>query len=132
MKKLLHLSAIALFAVSPFAFAGEGDNQGKDTTKAEKGEAGEVTVKGRVVDLVCYVDHGASGDKHAACASKCISSGLPVGIKADDGKLYTVVGDHKPINGELAQYAGKEITLRGKVVSKDGVNLLENAEVVKE
>ncbi|MEA3189243.1 MAG: hypothetical protein QOD99_3073 [Chthoniobacter sp.] len=91
----------------------------------------ESTVKGEILDLTCYADHGGAGEKHAACAAKCISSGLPVGIKGEDGKVYTVVGDHKPLNKELADHAGKTVTLKGKVASKDGVNLLENAELVK-
>jgi len=91
----------------------------------------ETTVKGEVLDLACYADHGASGEKHAKCAGKCISSGLPVGIKGEDGKVYIVIGDHKPINSELAPYAGKVVTLKGSPVSKDGVNLLANAELVK-
>jgi len=89
------------------------------------------TIKGEVLDLVCYTDHGAQGEKHMACAQKCIASGLPVGLKAEDGKVYLVVGQHKPINKELASEAGKVVTLKGKVVMKDGVNLLENAEIVK-
>jgi type 1 fimbria pilin len=90
-----------------------------------------VTVKGEVVDMACYTDHGASGEKHAECAKKCITSGLPVGLKADDGKTYLVIGDHKPMNTELAQYAGKTITVKGKAVSRDGVNMIKNAEIVK-
>jgi hypothetical protein len=89
------------------------------------------TLKGEILDLTCYVDHGGQGEKHMACAQKCISSGLPVGIKAEDGKIYLVVGTHKPINKELASEAGKVVTLKGKVASRDGVNLLENAEIVK-
>jgi hypothetical protein len=131
MKKITSLFTAATLALSCAAFAHEGHDQDKESTKAEKGETASVTVKGEVVDLVCYLDHGAEGEKHAKCANTCISEGLPVGIKADDGKLYTVVGAHKPLNKELAQYAGKTVALRGKVVSKDGMNLLENAEVVK-
>lgn len=97
----------------------------------EKDADDMTTVKGEIVDLACYTDHGASGEKHAACAKKCISSGLPVGIKTDDGKVYTVIGAHKPMNQELAEYAGKTVTLKGKAVSRDGVNLLENTEIVK-
>ena len=92
---------------------------------------GGTTVKGEVLDLACYTDHGASGEKHAKCGGKCIASGLPVGIKGEDGKVYIVIGDHKPINSELAPYAGKVVTLKGDAVSKDGINLLANAELVK-
>ena len=64
------------------------------------------------------------------CSSKCIEGGGPVGI-VSDGKPYIVVGDHKPMNGELAEYAGKTITLKGKMASNGGITMLENAEIVK-
>ena len=50
------------------------------------------TISGEVLDMNCYVKYGAIGPKHARCATKCISSGFPVGIKAADGKVLLVVG----------------------------------------
>gem|GEM_PF-6621982 len=46
---------------------------------------------GEVVDMACYLDHGATGEKHAECARECIESGLPVGIKGTDGIGLRVV-----------------------------------------
>ena len=110
-------------ATAPLALAQE---HGKE--KLDAAASKEVT--GEVVDMMCYVDHGAKGEKHAACAAKCIKGGGPVGI-ASEGKTYLVVGDHKPMNDELADYAGKTITVKGKMAEKDGINLIENAEIVK-
>jgi hypothetical protein len=59
------------------------------------------------------------------------TSGLPVGLKADDGKTYLLIGEHKPLNSELAQYAAKKITVEGKVASREGVNMIENAVIHK-
>ena len=91
---------------------------------------GPVTVTGEVLDMACYLDHGAHGEKHASCAQTCISSGLPVGLKSADGKVYLLIGEHKPANEQLAQYAAKTITVKGKLVSRDGITLLENIEIV--
>jgi hypothetical protein len=122
MKKLTSLiSSMAIGAAFAFSAAVAADKEAEKTT----------TVKGEVLDMACYLDHGASGEKHAGCAEKCISNGLPVGIKDASGKVYLVIGDHKPLNSELAQYAGKEVTLKGKVATKDGITMLENAEIVK-
>lgn len=99
---------------------------------AEDKPASEMTtVKGEILDMGCYLDHGAMGEKHAGCAKKCIEGGLPVGLKGEDGKVYFVIGDHKPLNKELAEYAAKTVTLKGKLVTRDGVNMLANAELVK-
>ena len=90
---------------------------------------GDVTVKGEVLDMACYLDHGAQGAGHAGCAEKCISSGLPVGLKTADGQVYLLIGEHKPLNDQLASYAAKTVTIHGKLVERDGIKLIENAEL---
>ncbi|WP_237394672.1 hypothetical protein [Methylacidimicrobium sp. AP8] len=93
-------------------------------------EKQEVTVKGELVDLYCYLDHGAAGDKHSSCARKCINLGLPVGLKGEDGKLYMLLGDHKPLKtSEIPKTA--TVTVKGKLVSAEGYNLIEEAEFEK-
>jgi hypothetical protein len=126
-KSIIAIAAAALFAACP-VIAHEGHEHGEKDAIAS-GETKRVT--GEVIDMACYIDHNATGEKHAACAKKCITSGLPVGLKADDGKTYLLIGEHKPLNGELAQYAAKKIAVEGKVTSRDGVNMIENAVIQK-
>ena len=126
---VLKLAVTATFATAlacaPFALAQEHEHGKQDLTAAA-----EKTVTGEIVDLMCYVDHGAMGEKHAGCGTKCIKGGGPVGI-VENGKAYVVVGEHKPINDELADSCGKTVTLKGKVAERGGMVMLENAEVVK-
>jgi hypothetical protein len=110
----------AALVLGPLAFAEE---HGKDAAATQE-------ITGEVVDMMCYIDHGATGEKHAACAAKCIKGGGPVGIKSE-GKTYLIIGEHKPMNDELAQYAAKTITVKGKVAEKDGISMIENAEIVQ-
>jgi hypothetical protein len=123
----LSAAAAALFAATS-AIAHEGHEHGQKEDLAS-GETKKIT--GEVVDMACYVDHNATGEKHADCAKKCITSGLPVGLKADDGKTYLLIGEHKPLNDQLAQYAAKKITVEGKVTSRDGIYMIENAVIQK-
>ena len=88
MKRLTTILVVVALAGIGSAIAQENEKSGSQ----------EVSVTGEVIDMSCYVDHGATGEKHAGCAKKCIESGLPVGIKANDGKTYVVIGDHKPLN----------------------------------
>src|SRR5438876_11000741 len=114
---------IAARAAAPRAIAQEHEHS------AEAGASKEVT--GEVVDMMCYVDHNAVGEKHGqSCGAKCIKSGGPVGI-VSDGKAYLVVGEHKPMNDQLAEYCGKTVTLKGKMAERGGMAMIENAEVVK-
>lgn len=127
MKKSFAVLCLSV-ALSAVAFA----TPSGESKAAKPAADGLITVKGEVVDMACYLDHGATGAEHADCAKTCILSGLPVGIKAaDGGKTYLVIGEHKAFNQQLAEYAGKTVTLRGKAAGRDGINLLENAEIVK-
>lgn len=95
----------------------------------EKASAATQTIKGEVVDLMCYLDHGAKGEKHKGCAKKCIDSGGPVGLLTADDQLYLVIGDHQPINKGLSAKAAETVTLKGKVVERNGMKMIENAEL---
>jgi len=101
------------------------------------------SVTGEVLDLACYYADGASGPGHAACARMCIASGLPVGLKANDGTIYLLIGKQTPsspepaakhvsLNAQLAPYAAKIVTMSGTIVRRNGLNVLENAELGSE
>jgi hypothetical protein len=122
-RKVFSVVVVASFAVAPLALA--HDEHGKSDS------AGEKNVTGEIVDMMCYIDHNAMGEGHGqSCGSKCIKNGGPVGI-VENGKAYLVVGEHKPMNDELADSCGKTITLKGKLAERGGIALLENSEIVK-
>jgi len=123
MKIAVTATLIGAFAVSPLAIAQEHEH-GSDAASSKE-------VTGEVVDMMCYVDHNAVGEKHGqTCGAKCVKSGGPVGI-VSDGKAYLVVGAHKPMNDQLGEYCGKTITLKGKMAERGGIAMIENAEIVK-
>jgi hypothetical protein len=123
LKVAVAATFIAALAVSPLAIAQEHEH-GSDTAASKE-------VTGEVVDMMCYVDHNAVGEKHGqSCGAKCIKSGGPAGI-VSDGKAYLVVGEHKPMNDQLAEYCGKTVTLKGKMAERGGIAMIENAEIVK-
>lgn len=123
LKIAIAATVVAALAFSPCLIAAEHEHS------TDAAAAKEVT--GEVVDMMCYVDHNAMGDKHGEmCGAKCIKGGGPVGI-VSEGKAYLVVGEHKPMNDELAEYCGKKVTLKGKLAERGGIAMLENAEIVK-
>jgi hypothetical protein len=91
----------------------------------------EILVKGEVLDLTCYVAYNLSGPQHASCARDCIRKGLPVGIKAEDGKVYLLTGWDAHVNDELADYAAKVVAVRGKETSRDGFAQIQVEEIRK-
>ena len=89
-------------------------------------DLGEQTIQGELVDLACYLDHGAKGEHHKACATRCALRGLPIGLLDKDNKITIVIGVHdKPMNTELAEKMSTTVRLTGKVVSRDGVQMIE-------
>jgi hypothetical protein len=85
--------------------------------------------------MTCYIAYNMSGPEHAACARDCIRKGLPVGIKGKDGKVYLLVGPNwrrgEPLNSQLAEYAAKTVTVKGKVGTRDGFAQLQVEEIRK-
>src|ERR1043166_1764939 len=78
------------------------------------------SVKGEVVDLVCYMSDGKEkGESHEACAHDCITAGNPAGLLTSGGKLWLLLGkDMKPANDQLAPYAAKQVRIKGKKCSR--------------
>jgi hypothetical protein len=92
---------------------------------AAKGATKADTITGEVVDITCYAAHQGKGEKHAACAQKCLTSGSPAGL-VSDGKLWVVVmKDHSPLSPKLAAFAGKMVTAEGSKITVDGANIFE-------
>jgi hypothetical protein len=93
-------------------------------------DLGTQTLEGELVDLSCYLDHGARGEHHKACGTSCALRGLPIGLLDNDNKITIVVGVHdKPMNAELANKMGTTVRLTGKVVSRNGLQMIEVSSV---
>ncbi len=82
-------------------------------------------ITGEVVDVTCFANHGAKGEKHAACAQKCLASGMPAGILADGVLYIATMGDHSAPSTKLAPWAGKMVTAEGSKIEKDGTHIFE-------
>jgi hypothetical protein len=92
----------------------------------------EILVTGEVLDMTCYIASNLSGPDHAKCARDCIRKGLPVGIKAQNGKVYLLTGKAgQSINSQLADYAAKVITIKGRETVRDGFAQLQVEEIRK-
>jgi hypothetical protein len=109
-KRLTLLSLAAVLTVSGLAIA----------------DGNEGTWEGEVVDLACYVGHGAKGPDHAGCAKSCVKNGQPMGLLTDDGTLVLLAADHK--NGEpyeaLKEMAGEMASVIGTLAQKDGMKVV--------
>jgi hypothetical protein len=114
----------SLLLLSGAAFA-DDKKKVDDKKPAPAPAAKQDKITGEVVDITCYANHDAKGDKHAACAAKCLAAGMPAGI-VSGGKLYVVtMKDHTAPSAKLAAWAGKEVTATGAHVEKEGAHIFE-------
>ncbi len=81
------------------------------------------TITGELVDMNCYMAHGAHGDDHKSCAAACIKGGAPMAVLTSDGKLYLLVADHgkKDAYDEAKNYPAQQISVSGTLSEKDGI-----------
>ncbi len=111
MRRFLVLLVGVVFAVTVTAIAQK---------KAEK----EMTVKGEVVDVACYMMGGAKGSDHKACAEACAKAGGALGILTADGKLYVSLlpDDHKKgPNAILMDHISHTVEATGHIRTSGGV-----------
>jgi hypothetical protein len=113
---MLALVALTLIAVDAVA-AGQ---QAKSVAKTR-------TVKGEIVDLGCYLGHGARGADHKSCATKCIAGGMPFGLLTAEGKLYLLTLNHEdpdPYN-QCKDLAAQTVEVTGTLMQRNGVMALD-------
>src|SRR5215468_3092438 len=73
----------------------------------------EVTVKGEVVDLACYLSKGSKGKRHKTCAELCAKKGLPLGVLTEDHDNPGPYDAVKGMAGDNAEVSGKKFTKGG-------------------
>ncbi len=122
-RRISVIVAMMFLAVGAFVMA-HGDEEHGDE---------QMTVKGEIVDMACYVAHGARGAEHQACALRCVKAGQPMGLITEDGKLYLLWANHSDGSAFEAakELAGEIVELTGKGSDQNGVNGIEVASVEK-
>lgn len=91
----------------------------------------DLTVKGEIVDLSCYLAHNLKGRSHKTCAEQCAKRGLPIGVVDENGDAYLLMEDHNNAEpyDQAKGLAGTQAEVKGKKFSKGGINGLLVGEV---
>ena len=118
MKRVLACLAALTIVVAAVAFAKGEDKSGHSTAGAKA-----ATWTGEVLDAGCYIAHGAMGAKHAECALKCASNGMPLMLMTKDGKaiLLTPNHDNPDAYNQLKTMAGSNAKVTGTLAERGGV-----------
>ena len=94
--------------------------------------AAEVTVKGEIVDQVCYKkDKANKGADHKDCNSSCIKRGQPAALVTAEGDVYALAGSYtENKNAKLVDLVGKTVEAKGEASEKDGMKVLTASSIV--
>jgi hypothetical protein len=114
----------ALFAVALMSFVGTALFA---AGPMKMNKEASITVKGEILDMACYLAHGAMGMKHQQCALMCLKGGQPMGLRTADGKVYLLVASHqdgKPFD-EAKGYAADQVEVTGPLFQRDGISAIE-------
>lgn len=105
-------------------------------------EGRQVKVTGEIIDTWCYYSgvmggpDATSGTAHHTCALWCAAGGIPVGVLADDGKVYMVIkweGSAEIGDGTtMLAVQSHRITANGTVFERDGINYLMVEKVISD
>ena len=119
MKKIMRGMVAAMLLMSPVFVWAEGEHKHEHMA----GMGGEVTIKGELVDSLCYVAMAAKGSGHKQCAMDCAKAGIPISIVEDGtGKLYTVLPgkDKTGYPESVISKMGEKVTLKGDLYENGG------------
>ena len=133
MRKVVFAFALSIIAGVGLAWSHEGHHD------AEHGAGGkEISVKGELVDMACYMAHEGKGKKHAECGKMCVmKNGSPLGLVTSDGKVYLLVEDHSAPKARKPYAQAKEmvaetVTVKGDSYERGGVQAIVVEAVTKE
>jgi len=106
--RMLKLVVPALLLIAIFAIADTGQS---------------MTIKGYVLDSACAFTKGLKKPVSAECAIACAKAGSPLVILTTNGTIYWPIAGTTPStsqNDKLLEYAGKQVTVSGKVFQRGG------------
>jgi hypothetical protein len=81
------------------------------------------TIKGFVLDSACAFTKNLKKPVSPECAVSCAKNGSPLVILTETGSIYWPIAGEMPAKGQnerLMEFAGKKVTVTGKVISKGG------------
>jgi hypothetical protein len=92
-------------------------------SNAANGKPAGITLHGYVLDSACAFTKDLQKPISEKCARQCAQAGSPLVVLSDDGEIYWPISEKTPAegqNGRLMPFAGKKVTVTGRVYSRAG------------
>ena len=100
---------------------------GSPQTKQDLSPQGPATLSGEIVDTKCHfgVMNPGRGKVHRDCAVRCISGGIPPGLRVRDAsgqtRVYLLTGQGK----EILDYVGEPVSVTGEILRQGSLWILK-------
>ena len=120
MKAMSRGMVAALLFTSPVSVWAQGEHE---HDHAHGKGVQEISIKGELVDSLCYLAMAVRGSGHKQCAIDCAKAGIPISILEDGtGKLYTVLPkeDKTGYPANVINNMGETVTLKGDLYEQGG------------
>ena len=122
MRKIV-MTGMAVVLLMMFGFTNLSVATAHEAGMAGMETGSEITIKGELVDSLCYVAMASMGPGHKQCAMDCAKAGIPISIVEDGtGKVYTVLPkeDKTGYPANVISKMGDKVTLKGDLYEKGG------------
>jgi len=105
-------------------------------------EGERITVTGEIIDTWCYFSgvmggpDSVVGSAHHTCALWCSASGIPIGLLAEDGTVYTILklgAQDNATGGDTAlTLASHTVKAEGMHYKRDGLDYIVVEQVIED
>ena len=88
--------------------------------------AQEVTLRGEVVDSVCFIKNGATGADHRECAQTCADGGIPLALLDEASEELVWLASSQMMKGaneELKAHASHTVEITGEWAERGGAKI---------
>ena len=93
---------------------------------------GDFNVSGKIIDLLTYITFTGRDTDRKRLTQKNIRKGLPVGVLAESGEVYLIIGNQEPINKSVIKFACEKVIVNGTLVQKNEIKMITYASVEKD
>ena len=92
----------------------------------------QVTVRGEIIDSVCFIKSGARGSDHRGCAQTCADNGIPLALLEEGTDqliwLASSASMESP-NADLKAHASHTVEITGEYAERGGATILVISEI---
>ncbi|UCG33412.1 MAG: hypothetical protein JSU68_02030 [Phycisphaerales bacterium] len=118
-KRFVVVGSVALLAALACLATLQAQERHQDAVQGK-----EMTLRGKIVDLQCYMSGQFPSADKARCTRECIRAGVPAALETPDGLVMIGKGHRGPAQA-IAPHAFLEVDMRGRLYEKNNLRYID-------